>query len=91
MKLGIVLLIVQISTLSAHEVKLIDGVEKKGDRSGGGLPYSEPSDFTGPMSLTFLNGLCFNSTIDRYEFVVCPFQNVTQRRLIGSQLTLLGK
>jgi hypothetical protein len=75
----------------AHEIKLVDGVDKKGERGPfTGLSYHEPNGIYGPEGLYFLNGLCFLATADRYEYSVCPFQNITQRRLIGSSYSLLG-
>jgi hypothetical protein len=76
---------------NCHEIKLVDGVDKKGERGpNNGLVFHEPSLLSGPESLFFLNGLCFLATQDRYEYSVCPFQNITQRRIIGSSATLLG-
>jgi hypothetical protein len=74
-----------------HEIKIVDGVDKKGERGPfTGLSYNEPNGIYGPEGLYFLNGLCFLATADRYEYSVCPFQNITQRRLIGSSNSLLG-
>jgi hypothetical protein len=65
---------------NCHEIKLVDGVDKKGERGpNNGLVFHEPSLLSGPESLFFLNGLCFLATQDRYEYSVCPFQNITQR------------
>ena len=44
----------------------------------------------GPESLFFLDGLCFQSAFEKYEYSVCPFQNVTQRRLTNARSVLLG-
>lgn len=79
------------SLCNCHEIKLVDGVDKKGERGpNNGLTFHEPSLLSGPESLFFLNGYCFLATQDRYEYTVCPFQNITQRRLIGPSATLLG-
>ncbi len=83
--------IIALRSFLSVEVKIVDGVDKKGERGPStGLSYSQPDPFSGPEALTVLNGLCFTAAIDRYEYSVCPFQNVTQRRLIGPSSTLLG-
>lgn len=79
------------SFCDCHEIKLVDGVDKKGERGpNNGLTFHEPDLLSGPESLFFLNGFCFFATQDRYEYSVCPFQNITQRRIIGPSATLLG-
>lgn len=87
------LLITCAVTLSEiHEVKIVDGADKKPDRGNSdGLAYVDPySISTGPQALLILNGHCFNAHAERYEYSVCPFQNVTQRRIVGTRATLLG-
>ena len=75
----------------SHEIKVIDGIDKKGERGiASGLSYSEPDILYGPKALFLLNKYCFLTSIDRYEYSICLFQNITQRRLIGSSTTLLG-
>lgn len=84
-------LVIFLQICNCHEIKIVDGVDKKGERgSNNGLQYHEPDLIYGPEGLFFLNGVCFTGTADRYEYSVCPFQNITQRRLIGSSATLLG-
>jgi hypothetical protein len=56
-----------------------------------GLLGPKPSVLSGPESLYYLNSQCFNKNIDRYEFQICPFRYVTQRRVIGTHWQLLGK
>lgn len=74
-----------------YEIKVVDGIDKKGERGLiNGLTYSEPDLLYGPESLFLLNGYCFLGSVDRYEYSICPFQNITQRRLIGPSATLLG-
>lgn len=80
-----------LSIYFSHEVKVVDGIDKKGERgSSSGLSYSEPEQISGPEALFSLNGHCFLASVDRYEYSVCPFQNITQRRVIGPSATLLG-
>mmetsp|Transcript_8590 Transcript_8590/g.12825 ORF Transcript_8590/g.12825 Transcript_8590/m.12825 type:complete len:198 (-) Transcript_8590:519-1112(-) len=87
----LLVLSIALSLSLAMEVKLVDGTDRKGDRgSSDSLSYSEPKYMVGPEALMFLNGLCFKEVLDRYEYSVCPFQNITQRRLIGTRSTLLG-
>eukprot|EP00428_Durinskia_dybowskii_P061162 CAMPEP_0170383032 /NCGR_PEP_ID=MMETSP0117_2-20130122/15262_1 /TAXON_ID=400756 /ORGANISM="Durinskia baltica, Strain CSIRO CS-38" /LENGTH=158 /DNA_ID=CAMNT_0010638715 /DNA_START=164 /DNA_END=640 /DNA_ORIENTATION=- len=45
---------------------------------------------TGPPALAFLKGSCFMGSFDRYEYSLCPFQNVTQRRTTAVKPQLLG-
>jgi hypothetical protein len=87
------LLITCAVTLSeVHEVKIVDGADKKPDRGNSdGLAYVDPHSIpTGPQALLMLNGLCFSAHAERYEYTLCPFQNVTQRRIVGTRATLLG-
>ncbi len=87
----IVIAALSLKSCLSFEVKIVDGVDKKGERGPStGLSYSQPDPFYGPEALTVLNGLCFTAAVERYEYSVCPFQNVTQRRLIGPSATLLG-
>lgn len=50
-----------------------------------------PAVLSGPEALYYLNTHCFNKNIDRYEYQICPFRYVTQRRVIGTHWQLLGK
>lgn len=36
-------------------------------------------------------GMCFETMVDRYVYRICPFQNVTMRRITASRATLLGR
>ncbi|XP_071034301.1 N-acetylglucosamine-1-phosphotransferase subunit gamma [Parasteatoda tepidariorum] len=38
----------------------------------------QPSNFSGPLLMKRLNGKCYNLTEERYRYIFCPFQNVTQ-------------
>lgn len=50
-----------------------------------------PDPIYGPEDLYFLNGRCFDTTVGRFDYSVCPFQNITQRRSIGQRgSTLIG-
>lgn len=40
-----------------------------------------PQDFSGPQQLQRLVGSCFNLTDTQYQYVFCPFHNVTQFEL----------
>lgn len=44
----------------------------------------------GPQYLSILNTQCYFVSVDRFEYSLCPFQNVTQRRVTGGKPTLLG-
>jgi len=70
--------------------KIVEGVDRKSDKDDTTIPYVMPSPFSGPDSLSFLSGSCFTSSFDRYEYTVCPFQNVTQRRTSAMKPVLIG-
>lgn len=38
----------------------------------------KPANVSGPVQLHRLLGVCYNATLDRYRYVFCPFQNMTQ-------------
>lgn len=71
-------------------VRIVEGVDKMSIKDE---PYPDaiiPDPLSGPESLYFLNGLCFVKSIDRFEYSVCPFQNITQRRITGQYGNTLG-
>lgn len=77
------------------EVKFAEGNNRKPDRGLSEknyyLEHKEPEGtLYGPEALFFLNGQCFSTTLDRYLYTVCPFQNVTMRRITASRATLIG-
>ncbi len=76
--------------LSTKNIKIVDGVDKLSGKDENELETQEPEPINGPESLYFLNGLCFAKSIDRFEYNVCPFQNITQRRITGQYATILG-
>jgi len=77
-----------------RDCKVLEGVtrEVKGKSGEDALSSAEHRDETsGPEALYFLDGLCFKTTAAKYFQVnVCPFHNVTQRRLSGSRETVSG-
>jgi hypothetical protein len=75
---------------SDTSIRIVDGVDKYADSNK--LPYIEPVSYHGPDSLAILNGLCFTKAFDRYEYQLCPFQNITSRRLtsLNQRPVLLG-
>ncbi len=76
--------------LSTKNIRIVEGVDKMSAKEDDGLDDVQPDVFYGPESLSFMNGLCFSKSIDRFEYNVCPFQNVTQRRITGQYATILG-
>ena len=42
------------------------------------------SDFSGPSHLSYLLGKCFTHSSDKYEYKVCPFDNITQHERVVS-------
>lgn len=89
---------------SGIPIKILEGIDKLWDtqiNSGSGsgvydvnehllVPYVAPSRFTGPESLQVLSNKCFMQSFDRWEYQICPFHNITQKRSMGSRATLLG-
>lgn len=79
--------------VEAATVKVIDGIDKLADSSDHlKLEFVQPAPFKGPSSLSFLQQSCFIKSFDRYEYTLCPFYNITQRRVSTTQSkqTLLG-
>jgi hypothetical protein len=73
------------------DIKIVDGTDKiSGSGHDSGIQYISPDPFTGPEYMASLNGLCFTASADRFEYSVCPFHNITQRRVTGGRPTLLG-
>ena len=68
--------------LNCINIKISEGIDKMSDKEEQADPVIAEA-FSGPSSLSFLNNNCFKSHLDRYEYTVCPFQNVTQRRTVG--------
>jgi hypothetical protein len=95
----IVRLLLKLALCAAYvaafrDCKVLEGVTREVKGKGGEdvLSSAENRDETsGPEALYFLDGLCFKTTAAKYFQVnVCPFHNVTQRRLSGSRETVSG-
>jgi hypothetical protein len=82
-------------------VKIAEGVDKLStdslttyaattSDSGDLLPTASPDPITGPASLHFLAAQCFTADFERWEYIVCPFHNITQRRVLGHKTNLVG-
>ncbi|RYH21102.1 hypothetical protein EON65_21510 [archaeon] len=72
-------------------VRITEGVERSQQMGGSTvLDHIPPQPFTGPSSLHFLQGACFTSSFDRWEFKLCPFSNITSHRINGHHDVLLG-
>lgn len=89
--------VVKNSLGSKRNAKLVEGVDFKVNDvvySEGEMEDSETTDpdpLYGPESLYFMNGYCFAKTVGRFDYSICPFQNITQRRSIGQRgHTLIG-
>jgi hypothetical protein len=80
----------QFLATSGGTVRILEGVDKKSDKDDNKLEYVEPDPMYGPSSLSFLQGACFLGSFDRYDYSVCPFQNVTQKRTTAMKPTLIG-
>lgn len=49
-----------------------------------------PEPFSGTINLSFLEGSCHSILEDRWEYTVCPYQNVTSKRIMAQKTNLLG-
>ena len=73
------------------EVRFVEGIAKIEDTSANMQePHQTPDPIYGPEALFFLDGTCFHSSYEKYEYTFCPFQNVTQRRLTNARPVLIG-
>eukprot|EP01039_Chlorochromonas_danica_P001385 gene1385-1506_t len=83
-----------ISIEASGHVKISEGVDKPQvmGQSPDSVPlvFTPPAAFTGPQSLYFLSSACVRESFDRWEYEVCPFRNITQRRINGNKNYLLG-
>lgn len=70
-------------------IRIVEGIDKKSDLATAD-DYVQPGYPSGPKSLYFLNGMCFDKSVDRFEYSICPFQNVTQKRIGSVRPLLLG-
>jgi len=71
-------------------IRILEGVDRMSTVDDTSIPYVVPAPRSGPESLSFLSGACFTNSFDRYEYTVCPFQNVTQRRNSAVKPVLVG-
>jgi hypothetical protein len=80
-----------VSIFANGNIKITEGVDRS-HNSGylNQLPRVQADIFSGPWELYFLSRYCFKESFDRWEFEICPFQNVTQARINGVQTNLLG-
>lgn len=83
-----------LSIEASGYVKISEGVDKPQamGQSPDSVPltFAPPAAFTGPQSLYFLRSACLRESFDRWEYEVCPFRNITQRRINGNKYYLLG-
>lgn len=76
-------------------IKLIEGIDSNSPsdsfHSADLEDTADPDSLCGPEDLYFLSGSCFSKSIGRFDYSICPFQNITQRRSIGQRShTLIG-
>ena len=90
---------VTFNCATTRSIKIVDGVDTIAStiESITSAAITEEDDIAfpdpvyGPEELYFLNGRCFDATVDRFDYSICPFQNITQRRSIGQRgRTLIG-
>ena len=51
----------------------------------------QPFQFYGPPTLGFLDGMCIKHEVGRFEYTICPFQNITNKRVSSHRISLLGR
>jgi hypothetical protein len=93
------------SLSTTTSIKIVDGIDKLYDNTASAstpsygmnhasdIEYHRPKNsFNGPENLFFLSKRCFLESFDRWEYQICPFHNITQRRVMshGGPATLLG-
>ncbi len=72
-------------------IRIVEGVDKRSDTFDATSEYVHPNQYpTGPHAIHFMNGLCITKSVERFEYSVCPFQNVTQKRIGTTRPSLLG-
>lgn len=80
-------------------MKIVEGIDKWSTDPVVHTPNTDSSftmspspvdPFSGTINLSFLQGSCFSSTQDRFEYTLCPYQNVTSKRIMGQKTNLLG-
>ena len=88
LKFAILLFILPLLSF-CKDVRITAGVDKD-PVDPNKLSYETPSVFWGPNAASTLNGRCFTSVIDKTEYTVCPFQNITEKRNGALRAVLLG-
>lgn len=88
--LAFYLLVYSVCQCFGGTVRILEGVDRKSDKDDNSLEYAEPDPMYGPRDLFFMKGSCFTNSFDRYEYTVCPFQNVTQRRTTAMKPQVIG-
>mmetsp|Transcript_5087 Transcript_5087/g.11280 ORF Transcript_5087/g.11280 Transcript_5087/m.11280 type:complete len:213 (-) Transcript_5087:123-761(-) len=81
------ILCAMLAVVSGETVRIVEGTMIFTDPP---LPPVTPNPLSGPPSLHFLAGQCFTNTFDRHDYTVCPFHNITSKRSIALQPSLLG-
>lgn len=62
--------------------KLTEGIDKFSDDNTDNDIYFPPLDpKIGPDALFLLDDICIQKAFDRFEYTVCPFHNVTSKRI----------
>lgn len=83
-----------LSPIICVNIKIVDGIDRVSEPNSldsESSTLNQPADlFSGPPALLFLSEYCFKTEFDRWEYNICPFHNVTQRRIAGQKYSLLG-
>jgi len=79
--LCIVLLANFAGVFSSKTFRIVDGIDKLNPDPEDALEKVSPKAYYGPDVLRALQGSCFNKSLDRFEYIFCPFHNVTQEEL----------
>lgn len=89
--------IVHMSTASGNpNSRIVEGIDKWSTDSVviTSSPQNShariPDPFSGTINLSFLEGSCHSILEDRWEYTVCPYQNVTSKRIMAQKTNVLG-
>jgi len=84
------LMCVYICSGEERSARLVEGEPQQTAATVAPIAGPEPFPAVGPVVMSMLHLSCYELQIDRFEYSVCPFVNVTQRRVISSVPVLLG-
>jgi hypothetical protein len=77
------------SELVYKKAKVMEGVDPKPESihimGTTKTEEMQPDPVTGPEAFMFMNGQCITTSLDEYQYTLCPYHNVTQRRTANTR------